>query len=186
VLKDIFISCIYALIINKVTYQIREVKVKTALTDATGALLDSVAAGAFGNELHLIENPVIASKSLFNENLMPVHSQPERDTVDESNLDQITVFAKLPNIKIPTPMGEYNPDFGYVLMRGDSQTLYLVVETKGYNVASAIGQLEGYKIASARRFFEALKERGINAHFKTKINQESLLQIVQSLQDVST
>jgi type III restriction enzyme len=185
VLKDIFIQCIYALIINKVTYQIREVKVKTALTDATGALLDSIAASAFGNELHLIGNTQIGAKSLFNEGFMPVHSQAERDTVDESMEDEITVFAKLPNIKIPTPMGEYNPDFGYVLVRGDEKALYLVVETKGYDTLSAIGQKEKYKIDSAKRFFVALKERGVNAHYKTKINQESLSQIVQSLQSVS-
>lgn len=58
---------------------------------------------------------------------MPVDSQIERDTVDESQHNGITVFAKLPKINIPTPAGKYNPDFGYVIhQNGMPEALYLV------------------------------------------------------------
>jgi type III restriction enzyme len=44
----------------------------------------------------------------------------------------IKVFAKLPKaFKIPTPLGEYNPDWAIVKEDGDDQTVYLVCETKG-------------------------------------------------------
>jgi type III restriction enzyme len=52
--------------------------------------------------------------------------------VDESQVDSVTVFAKLPRIGLDTPLGKYNPDFGYAVHRqGDAKALYLVVETKG-------------------------------------------------------
>ena len=44
----------------------------------------------------------------------------------------IKVFAKLPKaFKIPTPLGEYNPDWAIVREDGDERIVYLVCETKG-------------------------------------------------------
>ena len=182
VLKDIFIWSIYELIINKVSYQLREVRVKTALTDTTGALVSSLAASLCGKEIYPISNAAVVGKSLFNEAVMPVDSGIERSTVDEANLDAITVFAKLPKINIPTPVGHYNPDFGYVLTRqGQAQALYLVVETKGYDAESALGRKEALNIQSARQFFEALKAQGFNVQYQTKLNGESLVEIMTSI-----
>ncbi|OGA96189.1 MAG: hypothetical protein A3E79_13610 [Burkholderiales bacterium RIFCSPHIGHO2_12_FULL_61_11] len=119
---------------------------------------------------------------------MPVDSKIERDTVDESNQAQITVFAKLPKIDIPTPAGKYNPDFGYAIHQGGSaQALYLVVETKGYDNYADIPTKEKWKIDSARKFFKALqelpdlKEKGVQIHYQSKINGESLAQLISSI-----
>ena len=109
-------------------------------------------------------------------------SQIERNTVDESNQQRVTVFAKLPKINIPTPLGNYNPDFGYVIARnGQAQALYLVVETKGYDNRQDIPERERWKMDSAVHFFNALKGKGIEVHYKTKINNDSLAQLVQQI-----
>ena len=113
---------------------------------------------------------------------MPVDSQIERDTTQESHATQITVFAKLPQARIQTPGGEYNPDFGYVLKQGHNATaLYLVVETKGYDHLGDVPGKERWKIDSAKRFFEVLRQEGIPVQYETKLNGQGLTQILQSL-----
>lgn len=187
-LRDVMLGCIYALLVNKVTYELREVRAKTALTDDEGQLYDSIAASLCGTELHAISNPQVQARSLYAEAVMPVDSQIECDTVDESHQAQITVFAKLPKINIPTPIGHYNPDFGYAIAQGgQAQALYLVVETKGYAHEGDIPLKERQKIASAKRFFQALQNLpqlqadGVQIRYETKINGESLAQLISSM-----
>ena len=185
-LRELFTRCIHELVINKISYELREVRVKTALTDNSGHLLKTIPLALCGAETHAIANPAVHERSLYAESLMPVDSQIERDTVDESAQPAVTVFAKLPRIDIPTPLGAYNPDFGYVLHRGGkAQALYLVVETKGYAQRGEIPQREQWKIASARHFFSALQAQGVPVAFKTKINAESMSALLADMTDKS-
>ena len=187
-LRDLIQGCIYELLVNKVSYELREVRVKTSLTDSTGQLLATVPVSLCGVESHGILNLEIQARSLYVDPFMPVDSKIERDTVDESNQASITVFAKLPKINIPTPAGNYNPDFGYVLTRdGKAQALYLVVETKGYDSLSDISSKERWKIDSAKQFFKALqdlpalKSSGVQVKYQIKINGESLAQLITGM-----
>jgi len=174
--------------VNRVTYDLREVRAKTSLTDKKGNMLDEVAVALRGVETHAIANSEIQARSLYQDALMPVDSKIERSTVDESNHASITVFAKLPKVDIPTPAGKYNPDFGYAIKHGSTaQALYLVVETKGYDSHDDIAAREKWKIASAKKFFAALRElpalkdKGVQIHYQTKINGESLAQLISSI-----
>jgi type III restriction enzyme len=181
-LRDLMLGCVYELLIHKVSYQLREIKVKTALTDNTGALLQTLNVSLCGVEQHTINNPEVRTRSLYLDDFMPVDSQIERDTVDESHSQRIAVFAKLPKVDIPTPAGKYNPDFGYAVLQGDdAQALYLVVETKGYDNFGDIQTRERGKIESAKRFFEALRQQGTPVAFHTKLNRESLAQIIHQI-----
>jgi type III restriction enzyme len=129
-----------------------------------------------GSESHAIANSVVRDKSLYENPLMPVDSQIERTTTDESMQPAITVFAKLPRVNIPTPLGNYNPDFGYVLSAdGKAKSLYLVVETKGYDSFTQVPERERWKIASAAAFFIALRDQhGVDVSFKRKLNSDGL------------
>ena len=178
-LRDLIQRCVHELVVNKVSYELREIRIATALTDTTGTLLKTIPSSLCGAEMHSIGNAEVLARSLFEEPLMPVDSGIERHTVDESNQQRVTVFAKLPKINIPTPVGNYNPDFGYVIAQGDQpQALFLVVETKGYDSLLDVSERERWKISSAKHFFNALKKTGVPVHFKTKINNESLAQII--------
>lgn len=178
-LRDLIQRCIHELVVNKVCYDLREIRVETSLTDKTGQLLKTIPLSLCGAETHDVGNPAVRERSLYEESLMPVDSQIERDTVDESNQKMITVFAKLPKINIPTPLGNYNPDFGYVISQeGRAQSLYLVVETKGYDTLAAVPDTERWKIESAKQFFIALKEQGVPVDYKTKINNVSLAELM--------
>jgi type III restriction enzyme len=178
-LRDLIQRCIHELIVNKVCYDLREIRVETSLTDKTGQLLKTIPLSLCGAETHDVVNPAVRERSLYEDTLMPVDSQIERNTVDESNQQTITVFAKLPKINIPTPVGNYNPDFGYVIQKdGQATAMYLVVETKGYDSLAAIPDPERWKIESAKQFFIALKDQGIPVDYKTKINNVSLAELM--------
>lgn len=175
-LRELIIRCIHELVVNTVTYELREIRVQTALTDRTGQLLKTIPMALCGSESHAIANAVVQDKSLYESPVMPVDSQIERATTDESMQPAITVFAKLPRVNIPTPLGNYNPDFGYVLRAdGKAKSLYLVVETKGYDSFTQVPERERWKIASAQAFFTALKDQhGVDVSFKRKLNADGL------------
>ncbi len=181
-LRDLIQRCIHERVVNHVSYDLREIRVETALTDKSGSLLKTIPASLCGSETHDLANADVQQRSLYAEAFMPVDSQIERATVEESNQQRVTVFAKLPKINIPTPLGNYNPDFGYVIARnGQARALYLVVETKGYDNRQDIPEREHWKMASAERFFNALKNKGIEVHYQIRINHDSLAQIVHQI-----
>ncbi len=78
--------------------------------------------------------------------------------VDLQNRGDVLCFAKLPGgFKVPTPVGNYNPD--WVIIKKDSQDepkLYLVRETKDTLAEEALSESERNKIRCARKHFKAL------------------------------
>lgn len=73
----------------------------------------------------------------------------------ESDEDKVCVYAKLPKgFKIPTPVGNYSPDWAIAFYEGTVKYVYFVAETKGSE--KHIDELEKSKIACARKLFEKL------------------------------
>jgi type III restriction enzyme len=98
--------------------------------------------------------------------------------------NKITVFAKLPNISIPTPFKSYNPDFAYFINTKEGKKLFLVVETKGYNSSLDIPIEEQNKINYARKFFEELQKmvgKDITIKFTQRINKQELVDLIKEL-----
>ncbi len=77
---------------------------------------------------------------------------------DMQNRADVLCFAKLPaGFKVPTPVGDYNPD--WVIIKKDSQDeprLYLVRENKDTLAEETLREGERHKIRCARKHFEAL------------------------------
>lgn len=71
----------------------------------------------------------------------------------------VPLFVKLPDwFKIPTPLGNYNPDWAFVRNQDGGQTLYLVRETKGTDDLEKLQwESEGWKIKFGKAHFNALK-----------------------------
>lgn len=71
----------------------------------------------------------------------------------------VPLFLKLPNwFKIPTPFGNYNPDWAFVRNLSNGQALYLVRETKGTNELEKLQwESEGWKIKFGKAHFGALR-----------------------------
>lgn len=87
-------------------------------------------ADAFQPAFESYEQRLIAvDRSIYE--AVEVDSQIERAFAEQLDArTDIRLFVKLPGwFKVPTPVGDYNPDWAIVLQRDD--TVYLVRETKG-------------------------------------------------------
>ena len=76
------------------------------------------------------------------------------------NNGNIKVYTKLPDwFKIPTPLGNYNPDWAILVEEPNQnkEKLYFVIETKGTTSEEGRRDLENLKINCGRKHFEALK-----------------------------
>ena len=86
-------------------------------------------------------------------------SEVEKTFATELEEGQITVYAKLPNgFKIPTPMGDYNPDWAVVFNGADKKNIYFVAETKGNCDPLQLKGSEEAKINYARQYFKCLDD----------------------------
>ncbi len=91
-------------------------------------------------------------------------SKIERDFVNELDASaEVVVYAKLPRgFLIPTPVGEYNPDWAISFKKGSLKYIYFVAETKGSMSSMELREIEKTKIECARKFFDAINQ-GISA-----------------------
>jgi Restriction endonuclease len=103
----------------------------------------------------------------------------------DPNIDSIEIFAKLPRLKIKTPLGDYNPDFCYAIKSTQGNKIFLVVEAKGYQSSTAIPEEEKAKIDFAKKYFEALaehyKNQNIKISFKERINRTQLANLINHI-----
>ena len=182
-IEEQLISAIYETIINKISYDLKEIKTcNTSLTDEKGTMKDFIYSGSLGVESYKISKKSIKAKSIYDEDFMEVDSEIEKSTIDESDDKRIIVFGKLPRVNIPTAHGKnYNPDFGYVIEENDKKELYFVVETKGYDTFDAISDSEKLKIKSAEAFFKELQKKGFNVKYKPKLNSPELTQMISDI-----
>lgn len=70
------------------------------------------------------------------------------------------MYAKLPRgFLIPTPVGDYNPDWAIAFKEGAVKHVYFVAETKGSMSSMALREIEKTKIKCARKFFDDINQR---------------------------
>ena len=102
---------------------------------------------------------------------------------NDTDMDEIEIFGKLPRLNIQTPLGKYNPDFCYAIKSSDGNKIFLVVEAKGYNLLTDVPEKEQVKIDFAKKYFEALgehyKDQNIKISFKERINKTQLAALIK-------
>ena len=79
----------------------------------------------------------------------------EQNFVKELDVStEVVVYAKLPRgFFIPTPVGNYNPDWAIAFQEGKVKHVYFVAETKGSMSSMDLRKIEQSKIDCARVFF---------------------------------
>ncbi|WP_392447045.1 DEAD/DEAH box helicase family protein [Capnocytophaga canis] len=103
----------------------------------------------------------------------------------DPNISEIAIFGKLPQLKIKTPIGEYNPDFCYAIKGEQGNKVFLVVEAKGYDTLGDVSDSERAKIDFAKKYFQTLNEyyraqnQNIKISFKERINRTQLSALVK-------
>lgn len=88
-------------------------------------------------------------------------SKPERDFAEALEASvEVVVYAKLPRgFLIPTPVGDYNPDWAISFKEGAVKHIYFVAETKGSMSSMDLREIEKTKIKCARKFFDEMNRR---------------------------
>ena len=76
--------------------------------------------------------------------------------------DEVCVYAKLPKgFAIPTPVGNYSPDWAIAFNVGSVKHIFFVAETKGTMDSLNFRQIEKAKIECARRLFQSLSTHDV-------------------------
>jgi len=85
-------------------------------------------------------------------------SRVEKEFAEKLDVsEEVVVYAKLPGgFFIPTPVGDYNPDWAISFKEGSVKHVYFIAETKGSMSSLELRGIERRKIECARRFFEKL------------------------------
>ncbi len=123
---------------------------------------------SYSDEIFTVNN----FKGSLSENIMAVKrhvydylktdSKTERTFATDLESGQVLVYAKLPNaFKIPTPVGNYNPDWAIVFDTDQFKYIYFIAETKGSMETMQLKAIEKRKIHYAKKHFESLKHADI-------------------------
>jgi len=109
-------------------------------------------------------------------------SKIERTFVNELDTSsEVVVYAKLPKgFFIPTPVGNYNPDWAISFKEGVVKHVYFVAETKGTMSTMEIREIEKIKIECARKFFYEIncKINPKNVKYDVINSYDKLMEIV--------
>ena len=88
-------------------------------------------------------------------------SKTERTFAKELDTSsEVVVYVKLPKgFFIPTPVGDYNPDWAITFKEGKVKHVYFVAETKGSMSSMELREIEKTKIECARKFFDEINRK---------------------------
>lgn len=90
------------------------------------------------------------------------------------------MYAKLPRgFFIPTPVGDYNPDWAIAFQEGKVKHVYFVAETKGSLSSMQLKGAELAKIECARKFFASIEiDSGEAVKYDVVTDYSELMQLV--------
>ncbi len=75
---------------------------------------------------------------------------------------EVVVYAKLPrSFSIPTPVGNYNPDWAIAFEHEKVKHVYFIAETKGSMSTLDLREIEECKIKCARKFFAKISSEQV-------------------------
>lgn len=81
-------------------------------------------------------------------------SVERRFAEDLDAAQEVCVYAKLPRAyQIPTPVGNYSPDWAILFHKGTVKHIYFLAETKGSSDPNDLRPVEATKIACAKKLF---------------------------------
>ena len=105
----------------------------------------------------------------------------ERRMAEDMDLaDEVCVYAKLPKgFSIPTPVGNYSPDWAIAFNKDCVKHIFFVAETKGTMETLNLRPIEQAKIKCAKKLFADLSTADVVYHDVD--SYQSLLDIMESL-----
>ena len=94
--------------------------------------------------------------------------------------EEVCVYAKLPRtFQIPTPVGDYSPDWAIAFYEGKVKHIFFVAETKGTMESLQFRDIEKAKISCARKLFNEMSTSKVVYHDVD--SYQSLLNVMNSI-----
>ena len=107
-------------------------------------------------------------------------SVERRFVEDLDAAEEVCVYAKLPRtFKIPTPVGNYSPDWAIAFYEGTVKHIFFVAETKGTMESLNLRPIEQAKISCAKKLFNEMSTS--NVRYYDVDSYQSLLNVMESL-----
>lgn len=121
------------------------------------------------------ENAIDVKKHIYD--FLVTDSKNEKNFAQKLESGEVAVYAKLPSgFKIPTPVGNYNPDWAIVFDNPTFKYIYFIAETKGSMDSMELREVEKAKIECARKHFECLCND--NVKYDVVDSYESLINLL--------
>ncbi len=93
---------------------------------------------------------------------------------------EVCVYAKLPKgFAIPTPVGNYSPDWAIAFYVGTVKHIFFIAETKGSMESMDLKPIEQAKISCAKKLFQNLSSKDVVYHEVD--SYQSLLNVMDSI-----
>lgn len=84
---------------------------------------------------------------------------------DLDEASEVVVYAKLPRtFQIPTPVGNYAPDWAVAMKKNGVKHIFFVVETKGSMLSMDLSAIEKAKIDCAKKLFDSISTINVKYH----------------------
>lgn len=105
----------------------------------------------------------------------------ERRFVEDLDAAQeVCVYAKLPKgFHIPTPVGNYSPDWAIAFYEGTVKHIFFVAETKGTMESLNLRPIEQAKISCAKKLFNEMSTSNVKYHDVD--SYQNLLNVMKSM-----
>lgn len=105
----------------------------------------------------------------------------ERKFVEDLDAaEEVCVYAKLPRtFQIPTPVGNYSPDWAIAFYEGTVKHIFFIAETKGTMESLNLRPIEQAKISCAKKLFNEMSTSNVRYHDVD--SYQSLLNVMESL-----
>ena len=99
---------------------------------------------------------------------------------DLDGANEVEVYAKLPKgFHIPTPVGNYSPDWAIAFKEGTVKHIFFIAETKGSMDSMQLRKIEEAKIACAEKLFNEISTENVRYH---KVDSyRELLNVMESI-----
>lgn len=95
--------------------------------------------------------------------------------------DEVAVYAKLPKgFHIPTPVGNYSPDWAIAFKVGTVRHIFFIAETKGSMDTMELRPIEWAKISCAKKLFNDLSTSQVRYH-EVK-GYDEMIDVIQGLE----
>ena len=93
-------------------------------------------------------------------------SKGERDFAhDLDEAKEVVVYAKLPrSFQIPTPVGNYAPDWAIAMQKGSVKHIFFIAETKGSLQSMQLNAIENAKIDCCTQLFNEISTDNVKYH----------------------